>query len=103
MGLSIFSVGLAVAVAEPSDEAKLAAVNKVISMLEDLQTQVLGEGEKEAAAYEKFACFCKDTTVEKSSAISKGIDDQSSVSSAINILMEKRDKLDEQLEELEKV
>lgn len=103
MRLSIVSVGLAIAAAEPSDEAKLAAVNKVISMLEDLQTQVLAEGEKEAAAYEKFGCFCKDTAVEKAESIKTGTDDQASISSTIGSLVDKRGKLDTKMEDLEKV
>jgi len=43
--------------AAAAKEAKMAAVNKVITMLEDLQKQVLAEGEDEAAAYNKFACL----------------------------------------------
>ena len=86
--------------AAAAKEAKMAAVNKVITMLEDLSKQVLGEGEKEAAAYNKFACFCKDSTHEKSEAITKGEDDKESLSSRIGALSEKRDDLDEKIEEL---
>ena len=32
-----------------ADQSKMAAVDKVVSMLEDLQLQVLAEGEAEAA------------------------------------------------------
>jgi len=32
------------------------------------------EGKKEAASYEKFACFCKDTTKDKSKSIEEGQD-----------------------------
>lgn len=84
--------------AAAAKEAKMAAVNKVITMLEDLSAQVLAEGEKEAAAYNKFACFCKDSTTEKSDAITKGQDDKESLSARIESLNEKRDDLDEKIE-----
>jgi len=87
--------------AKRKNQAKMAAVNKVITMLEDLQTQVLGEGEKEAASYNEFACFCKDSTKEKSDAITKGTDDKESLTSTITDLSEKRDDLDEKIAELE--
>ena len=74
-------------------DKKLAAVNKVITMLDDLSAQVLAEGEKEAASYNKFACFCKDATAEKKEAIKKGTDEQTSP---------KREKLDELIKELTK-
>merc|ERR1719183_2407815 len=59
-----------------ANEAKMAAVNKVTQLLEDLTKQVLAEGEKEVLTYNKFACFCKDTTNEKTDAIQKGTDEQ---------------------------
>jgi len=86
--------------AAAAKEAKMAAVNKVITMLEDLSAQVLAEGEKEAAGYNKFACFCKDSTTEKSEAITKGEDDKSSLAARIESLSEKRDDLDEKIEQL---
>lgn len=72
----------------------MAAVNKVVTMLTDLQAQVLAEGEKEAASYNKFACFCKDTSAEKTAAISKGYDDKAALTASINKLSAKRDELD---------
>jgi len=87
--------------AERRNQAKMAAVNKVITMLEDLQAQVLGEGEKEAASYNKFACFCKDSTTEKSDAITRGTDDKASLTTTITDLSEKRDDLDEDIAALE--
>merc|ERR1719463_74285 len=47
-------------------------VEKVITMLEDLQTQVITEGKSEAGTYDKFACFCKDMTDDKTDAITTG-------------------------------
>jgi len=83
-------------------DKKLAAVNKVITMMTDLQTQVLAEGEKESASYNKFACFCKDTTAEKSASIQKGTDDKDSLESTIGDLNTKRDELDDKIGDLEK-
>ena len=88
--------------AAAASEAKMAAVNKVINMMADLQTQVLAEGEKEVASYEKFACFCKDTTSEKSAAIKKGTDEQSSISANLGKLYSKRDDLDKNIKTLTK-
>jgi hypothetical protein len=77
-----------------ADEAKMAAVNKVVSMLEDLQLQVLAEGEAEAATYNKFACFCKTTQKDKSSSIKTGKDDKTSLTADIKKLSKQRDDLD---------
>merc|ERR1719326_2050525 len=57
-----------------ADASKNSAVGKVISMMEGLQKQVLEEGEAEAQTYNKFACFCKDNTAEKTASIKKGSD-----------------------------
>jgi len=80
--------------AKAAVKAKMAAVGKVITMMSDLQKQVLAEGETEAASYEKFACFCKDTTDEKEEAITKGEDDKSTLTSDIGSLYNRRGELD---------
>merc|ERR1719352_1827334 len=72
-------------------EAKMAALKKVSAMLQGLKEQVLDEGEKEAATYNKFACFCKDTTAEKVAAIEAGKDSKADLESAIVELQTHRD------------
>eukprot|EP00746_Dinoflagellata_sp_MGD_P160519 gnl/MRDRNA2_/MRDRNA2_87313_c0_seq1.p1 gnl/MRDRNA2_/MRDRNA2_87313_c0~~gnl/MRDRNA2_/MRDRNA2_87313_c0_seq1.p1 ORF type:complete len:730 (-),score=258.26 gnl/MRDRNA2_/MRDRNA2_87313_c0_seq1:92-2281(-) len=47
-------------------------VEKVIKLLEDLKSSVEDEAKDEAKTYDKFACFCKDNTEEKSTAITDG-------------------------------
>jgi len=84
-----------------ADQAKMAAVDKVVSMLEDLQAQVLAEGEQEAATYNKFACFCKTTQNDKSKAISTGKDDKTSLTANINKYSKQRDALDKKIADLE--
>merc|ERR1719498_1763858 len=79
----------------------MAAVNKVVSMLEDLQLQVLAEGDAEAATYNKFACFCKTTQNQKSDAIKTGKDDKSSLSADIRKFSKQRDDLDKKIAGLE--
>jgi chromosome segregation ATPase len=87
-------------------------VEKVITLLEDLKSQVEGEGKEEAATYDKFACFCKDKTKDKSGAIVSGNDeiDQLSADIASNTalkseksteLMERKKKQEEHESDLE--
>jgi len=75
-------------------EAKLAAVNKVAVMLEDLRAQVLEEGEKEAQLYNKFSCFCKDTMTDKGDAITSGEGSLTTLRADIGSLATDRDTLD---------
>merc|ERR1719182_384215 len=79
----------------------MAAVNKVVSMLEDLQLQVLAEGEAEAATYNKFACFCKTTQKDKSEAIKTGKSEKESLSADIKKLSKQRDDLDDKIAKLQ--
>jgi hypothetical protein len=85
-----------------ANEAKMAAVNKVVSMLEDLQAQVLEEGETEAASYNKFACWVKTTMKAKQEAIQKGKDDKASLSAAITKGTSDRKKLDTKIATIQK-
>jgi len=71
-----------------------AAVGKAVELLKSLQAKVLAEGEAEAKTYEKFACFCKDTTEDKLEAIQKGEDEKAALNADIAELSSKRDELD---------
>jgi len=44
-------------------------VERVVTLLRDLQTQVTAEGTEEATTYDTFACHCKDTTETKVDSI----------------------------------
>merc|ERR1719409_1405969 len=77
-------------------------LEKVIIMLEDLQTEVVTEGKAEAKTYDKFACFCKDMTKEKTEAIEAGQEEQGVLQSAIEELVSDRDGLDEDIAMFEK-
>merc|ERR1719409_2086203 len=60
----------------------------------------MDEGEKEAATYNKFSCFYKDTMTEKGDAIQSGEDEKSSLSTAIEEASTERDELDKTIEGL---
>jgi len=44
-------------------------VEKVVQLLEDLKAEAEAEGETEASTYDRFACFCRSATEEKSARI----------------------------------
>jgi chromosome segregation ATPase len=64
-------LALAVFVAAHAAQAKVTPLEKVVTLLKDLQTQVTEDGTKEATTYDTFACFCKSKQSEKSTAISE--------------------------------
>jgi len=84
-------------------DAEVTPIEKVIIMLEDLQTECITEGKAEAKTYDKFACFCKDMTKEKTDAIKAGQDDVETLSAAIEELNAKREKLDTVISEQEAI
>merc|ERR1719375_2353956 len=55
-------------------------------MMEDLQTQVVLEGKAEAKTYDKFACFCKDMSEEKTWDIEDAQDAINELTATINEL-----------------
>lgn len=60
--------------------AGVTPMEKVITLIEGIKTEVETEGAAEARAYNEFACFCKDTTGSKADSITGGkatIDDLS--------------------------
>jgi len=77
----------------------VSPVEKVVTMMEDLQTQVVTEGKAEATTYDKFACFCKDMSNEKNEAITEAQDSISSLTASINQLTSDREDLDSDIAE----
>merc|ERR1719343_803149 len=80
MALFVSMISQLVVTAALSTSSSLAAssavtpVEKVVSLLEDLKSQVEQEGANEATTYEEYACFCRDMTGTKSTAIKTGQD-----------------------------
>merc|ERR1719478_550762 len=83
-----------------STASDVSPVEKVIQMLEDLQTQVIEEGKAEATTYDKFACFCKDMTDDKTEAIMEGQASVNDLTASLGDLTAKRTELDARIEEL---
>mmetsp|Transcript_33302 Transcript_33302/g.75392 ORF Transcript_33302/g.75392 Transcript_33302/m.75392 type:complete len:761 (+) Transcript_33302:87-2369(+) len=81
-------------------QKKMSAVDKVVELMTSLQQKVLEEGESEAQTYNKFSCFCKDTSREKVAAIDKGEDEKASLTANINTMTSDRAKVDAQIKQL---
>jgi len=75
-------------------------IEKVVTMLEDIQLQIINEGKAEAITYDKFACFCKDMTAEKSEAVTEGQDYVDEYTASIGQITSDRDETDGQINEL---
>merc|ERR1719272_1237466 len=69
-------------------------------MLRDLQGQVQEEGKAEATTYDKFACFCKSKTDEKTEAIQTGADAVTSLQADLSTYSAKRETLNGEIEGL---
>merc|ERR1719298_304619 len=82
-----------------ADDDTVSPLEKVITMLEDLQTEVLVEGKAEAKTYDKFACFCKDMTEEKHELIVDNEDWAAELEAEIAGQFTKRGELDKLITE----
>merc|ERR1719310_2630557 len=56
------------------NQAAVTPVEKVISLLKGMSDKLTEESSAEAATYDTFACYCKDTTATKSDSIKEGQD-----------------------------
>jgi len=52
--------------------SEVTPIDKVISLIEGMKSEVEADGKSEAKAYDKFACFSKSTTAKKSKSIQRG-------------------------------
>jgi len=81
------------------DASDVSPIEKVITMMEDLMTETLVEGKAEAKTYDKFACFCKDMSTEKTDAINENTDYLAELEATIQEQIAKRTSLDNQIAE----
>uniref|UniRef100_A0A7S0A9F3 Uncharacterized protein n=1 Tax=Pyrodinium bahamense TaxID=73915 RepID=A0A7S0A9F3_9DINO len=81
---------LAIALTNVAD-AGASPVEKVVTLLTELSKKVSQEGSREAATYDKFACFCKDATASKTSAISDGTTNKEVLETQLNDASVRRD------------
>jgi len=76
--------------------SSVTPVEKVITLIEDLIDDCKAESEAAATQYDEFACFCKDTTDEKSDSVISGEDNINQLSADLQEkTAEKEDKLEE--------
>jgi len=79
---------------------KVTPIEKVLTMMKDLQEKVVIEGKHEAVTYDKYACFCKDSTNEKAEAIEEQQNTVDALVAKINALNSDRNTVDDKIEEL---
>merc|ERR1719326_940078 len=53
------------------EHGTISPVESVVNLIEKLQAQTMEEGKTEAAAYDKYSCFCKEQADDKLYAIEK--------------------------------
>merc|ERR1719498_514272 len=92
-------VGLLIVFGAQAEMDDVSPVEKVVTMMEDLQTQVVMEGRAEAKTYDKFACFCKDTSEEKTWDIEDATDLATELTAKIGELMADREEADKVIAE----
>merc|ERR1719262_1836091 len=81
---------------------KVTPMEKVISLLKSLSAKVEADGKKEAAAYDKYACFCKEQADEKLYAIEKSTAKIASLDAQIKELDAAISELNSQISDLSK-
>lgn len=69
--------------ATSASSAEVTPTEKVISLLEDLKTEVENDGQEEASIYDTFACFCQSMTEDKSERIKEEQDNVDTFNSDI--------------------
>jgi len=93
----VFNILLATA-----NGANVSPIAKVIELLTDMKNEAAAEGVSEAGTYDRFACFCRDTTVEKSTSVTNGQDTIESLSADIAEKTATREEKADEIQERKK-
>lgn len=99
MGFRSFFVCFALGIVT-SEASSVTPVDKVIQLLGELSKKVEQEGKAEAAAYDKYACFCKEQADEKLYAIEKSDEKISHLAALIGKLTTEISELDGEIQNL---
>jgi len=86
--------------ADQRQKGKVNPVEKVTSLLEKIQKEIEEEGKTEAAAYDKYACFCKEQADNKQYAIEKFTEQIEVLSAKIEAKTATKSQLDADIGEL---
>lgn len=89
-----------VALAAVVEASSVTPVQKVTELLENLAKKVEQEGKDEAAAYDKYACFCKEQADDKQYAIEKSNKTIITLSDKIQKLADEIADLDDEIQHL---
>jgi hypothetical protein len=73
--------------------SRVTPVEKVVTMMEELQNKVTDEGAAEAATYNEFACFCRSQTKAKRDAITEAEAKIATLTSTIAVDTTERQRL----------
>merc|ERR1719498_582764 len=94
------SLGLLVAALEAGDAERVNPVEKVVTLLKKLQSEIEQEGKDEAITYDKYACFCKTYADKKEAAIKKFIDQENLLQSKIDARTSTKTSIDSEISDL---
>jgi chromosome segregation ATPase len=95
-----YALLLLVAAFGADQKQKVNPVEKVTSLLEKIQTEIEEEGKAEAAAYDKYACFCKEQADNKQYAIEKFSEQIEVLSAKIEAKSATKSQLDADISQL---
>merc|ERR1719201_3046386 len=96
----LFSFAVVATAARVRLSATGSPVEKVLTLLEDLKTQVTEEGKAEAETYDKFACFCKDKSNAKVDSIATRESDISTLTADLEQLKAEKVELKADIKKL---
>jgi chromosome segregation ATPase len=96
-----FCIVLCAVLASQGVAVQVTPIEKVIVLLKDLAEKVATDGKREAAEYDKFACFCKEQADEKQYAMERSDAKIKDLSAEIEVLTSEITKLDQEIRALD--
>merc|ERR1719453_67230 len=72
-------------------------IRKVVTLLQDMQKEIEAEGEKEAAAFDKFMCYCDGSTGDMSTGAQDAAQKIEELQSKLEALKAEKTQLEQEL------